>query len=219
MSFRSQNSFWGSLSPLGGLAGAGLLIMASARLSWAIIVVGSLLWVYGLTALTFSFLLKTFGKNIFPEKGIVSLNICIASFFGSIYILLFWLLSPFAAFEVLLLLLLVPLFFAGSGIVQQIQDQSENYLVDFFEHVSDAVSQAVFLGGLLIAFSIVREPLSYCSLTLPGTYQGMITIIQFNDDSFLPINIFASSAGALLLLGYIICLYQYGKNKINYGGM
>jgi hypothetical protein len=219
MSLGRQHSFWGSLSPLGGLTGAGLLIMASARLSWAITVAGSLFWVYGLTAFTFSFLLKTFENKFFPVavKGRVSLYTCIAAFFGSVYLLMFWLICPFAALEVFLILLLVPLFFAGSGIVQQIASQSENHQIDIFEHVSDAVSQAVYLAVLLIAFSIVREPLSYSSLTFPGTYQGMITIMHFRENSFFPINLFASSAGALLLLGYIICLYQYSKNKISPG--
>jgi hypothetical protein len=217
MSLSRQHSFWGSLSPLGGLTGAGLLIMASARLSWAITVVGSLFWVYGLTAFTFSFLLKAFGNKFFPVSGRSSLCTCLAAFFGSIYLLMFWLLCPFAALEVFFLLLLVPLFFAGSGIAKQISSQSDSYQIDVFEYVSDAVSQAVYLVGLLVAFSIIREPLSYSSLTFPGSYQGMITIMQFNENSFFPINVFASSAGALLLLGYIICLYQYGKDKISPG--
>jgi hypothetical protein len=140
-----------------------------------------------------------------------------AAFFGSIYLFLFWLLSPFAALEVFMLLLLVPLFCAMSGIVQQIPSGSDNSRLDTFEYVSDAVSQAASLAGLLIVFSIVREPLSYCSLSFPGTYQGMITIMYFSENAFFPINIFSSSAGALLLLGYIICLYQYGRGKVKTG--
>jgi len=213
MNISRQYSFWGSLSPLGGLTGAGLLIMASARLSWAITIAGSLLWVYGLTAFVFSFLSSTLSNKFFPVKGRTTFYTCLAAFFGSVYLLLFWLLSPFAALEVFMLLLLVPLFCAGSGIAQQISSASEKLQIDTFEYVSDAVSQAASLAGLLIAFSIVREPLSYCSLSLPGTYQGMITIMYFNENSFFPIGIFSSSAGALLLLGYFTCLYQYGKDK------
>ena len=219
MGLGRQHSFWGSLSPLGGLTGAGLLVMASARLSWAITVVGSLFWVYGLSALAFSFLLSVLGKKFFPVKGRTTLYTCLAAFFGSIYLLMFWLLCPFAALEVFMLLLLVPLFFAGSGIVQQIHSLSEKSSLDIFEHVSDAVSQSASLAGLLIAFSIIREPLSYLSLTFPGTYNGMITIMYFHENAFFPLNIFASSAGALLLLGYIICLYQYSKDKISPGGI
>jgi hypothetical protein len=212
MSLNRQHSFWGSLSPFGGLTGAGLLIMASARLSWAIAIAGCLFWVYGLTAFTFAFLSTTIGEKIFPARGRSALYTCLASLWGSIYLFMFWLLCPFAALEVFSLLLLVPLYCASSGIVEEIASSRENSHIEIFEHVSEAVSQAPVLAGLLIALSIIREPLSYCSLSFPGSYQGMITIMYFKASSLFPIGIFASSAGALLLLGYFICLYQYYKN-------
>jgi len=228
-----QYSFWGSLSPLGGLAGASLLIMASARLSWAITVAGSLFWVYGLTALTYSFLFTNFGGKFFPVKGRAIVYTCIAAFFGSLYLFMFWLLCPFAALEVFMLLLLVPLFCAGSGITLLLSSAAKKSVtadgntryynvpeksnIDIFEYISIAVSQAAFLAVLMIAFSIIREPLSYCSLSFPGTYRGMITIMYFNENSFFPIGIFSNSAGALLLLGYLVCLYQYGKDRFSPG--
>jgi len=214
MSINRQHSFWGPSSPLGGLTGAGLLVMASARLSWAITVAGCIFWVYGFTAFTFSLLLSLLGKKIFPVKGSKVLYVCLASFWGSVYILIFWLLCPFAVFEVFLLLLLVPLYFAGSDIIEQLVLLPENSYRDVFEDVSDAFSQATVLSVLIILFSIIREPLSYCSLTFPGSYQGMITIMYFNSNSFFPIRIFSVTAGALILLGYLICLYQYSKNYI-----
>ena len=211
MSMSQQHSFWGSFSPLGGLTGAGLLVMATARLSWAITVAGSLFWVYGLASFSFIFLTSVAGEKILPVKGKMHLFTCLASFFGSTYLLMFWLLCPFAAFEVFLPLLLVPLFCAGSGISERIVSPPENSNLDVFDYVSEAVSQAAVLAGLLIALSIIREPLSYCSLSFPGTHQGMVTIMYFKTSSFFPIGIFAPSAGALLLLGYFICLYQYCK--------
>jgi hypothetical protein len=214
MSINRQHSFWGSLSPLGGLTGAGLLIMASGRLSWAVVITGSLFWVYALTTLTFSFLVSVIGKRFFPVHGRRAFFVCLASFWGVIYLLMFWLLCPFAALEVFLLLLLVPLFCASSGIVEQVSMISENSHIDIFDQISDSVSQAAVLSGLLIVFSVIREPFSYCSLSFPGSYQGMITIMYFQAGSFFPIGIFASSAGALLLLGFIICLFQYYKEFI-----
>jgi hypothetical protein len=212
MSIDRQHSFWGSGSPLGGLTGACLLVMASARLSWAITAAGCLFWVYGLTTFTLTLLMSLFGKKVFPAQGSKVLHICLASFWGSIYLLLFWLLCPFAAFEVFLLLLIIPLFFANSGIIEQLTLLPENSNHDIFENVSDAVSQAAVFSVLMILFSIIREPFSYCSLSFPGTYQGMITIMYFKSNSFFPIGIFSVSAGALILLGYLICLYQYSKN-------
>ena len=212
MSTNRQHSFWGSLSPLGGLTGAGLLIMATARLSWAVTVAGCLFWVYGLTAFTFTFISTTIGKKIFPKTGKTHLFTCLASFFGSVYLLLFWLLCPFAAFETFIPLLLVPLFCAGSGASEKIVSPPANSHVDVFDYVSDAISQAAVLAVLLIAFSVLREPLAYCTLSFPGSSQGMVTIMYFTTGSFFPIGIFAPSAGALLLLGSFICLYQYCKS-------
>ncbi|MCL2210466.1 MAG: hypothetical protein FWB95_00915 [Treponema sp.] len=211
MSLSRQHSFWGSLSPLGGLTGAGILIMASARLSWAITVAVGLFWVYGLTAFTFTFFITGARRKIFPENGRVSIYTCFSAFYGSLYIFMFWIVCPFAALEVFMILLFVPIFCTGSGIVQQMQSHIQNAHTDIFENVSDSISQAASLAGLLVVFSIIREPLSFCSLSFPGTYQGMVTIVYFKAGAFFPIGIFAASSGALLLLGYFICLYQYWK--------
>jgi len=212
MSTVKQHSFWSSSSPLGGLAGVGLLVIASARLSWAITVAGSLFWVYGLSAFSYAFLSGEAVKKFFPASGHKALYTCLSAFWGSLYLIMFWLLCPFAAFEVFIPLMLVPLFCAGMGSAGLIEYSDDNQNIDIFDKVSEAVSQAVALAGLLIAFSIIREPLSYSSLSFPGTSQGMFTIVDFKSGSFFPIGIFAPSSGALLLLGYFICLYQYSKN-------
>jgi hypothetical protein len=211
MNLKNQHSFWGSFSPLGGLTGMGLLIMASARFSWALTIACGLFWVYGLTVISYM-LLSSAKVKIFPQEGRSLIFICLASFFGSIYLFLFWLLCPFAALEVFIQLLLIPLFCANSGLFRQITSMSENSHFDIFDYAAEGVSQASVLAGLLLMFSIIREPLAYCSLSFPGSYNGMITIFSYDAGSFLPIGIFSSSAGALLLLGYFICLYQYGRD-------
>jgi hypothetical protein len=191
------------------------MIIASARLSWAVTIAGGLLWVYALSALTFGIMFSMVNKKYFPEVGKYYVFICVASFWGGTYLLLLWLLCPLAAIETFLPLLLIPMFCAGCGIYERITSPLENMRLDIFDHISDAVSQAAILATLTIVFSIVREPLAYCSLSLPGSSEGMVTIMFFRLGSFFPIGIFASSAGALLLLGYFICLYQYGKNAIS----
>ncbi|MDR0322608.1 MAG: hypothetical protein LBI28_14015 [Treponema sp.] len=213
MSLARQNSFFGSLSPLGGLAGTGLLIMASARLSWAITVAGSLFWVYGLSSFAYTSLFSILKDKFFPIKGRGALYTCLASFFAAVYLLLFWLLSPFAAFEVFIPVLLVPLFCANSDFVEQVQSSSENITSDIYDNVSDTVAQAASISVLLVLFSFIREPLSYCSLSFPGTYHGMISIELYKAGSLLPTGIFTISAGALLLLGYFICMFQYFRGR------
>ncbi|MCL2277591.1 MAG: hypothetical protein FWC21_06800 [Treponema sp.] len=224
MNLSRQYSFWGSLSPLGGLSGVSLLVMASARLSWAIVVAGCLFWVYGLTTLAYAFLMTSFGNRFFPVQGKVPLFTCFASFFGGIYILLLWLICPFAALEILLPLLLVPLLCASSGVVQiidapEIKKAAEAakpslHSIDTMEHIANAVSQAISLSILLISFSIIREPVSYSMLSFPGSNHGIMTIMYLRENTFFPIGIFSQSAGALVLLGYVMCLYQYGKSKL-----
>jgi len=207
-----QNIFWDSLSPLGGLTAMGILIMASARLSWAIIVSGCLLFVYGITVFSFVFLINNTGKKIFPQNGRKTLFICFASFWGCIYVFLIWLFSPFAALETFLVMMLVPLYCASSGIAEKICFPQEKSSLDIFEFVSESVTDAAVISVILIAFSIIREPLAYCSLSLPGTFRGMIMIFKFNENSFLPIRLFVSSAGALILMGYILFIFQLSKS-------
>jgi hypothetical protein len=214
---KHQYSFWGSYSPLGGLAGAGLLVMASSRLSWAIIIAGSLFWVYGLTSLCFSLLSSVLDKKFFPEKGKKALYACFASFWGCVYLFLFWILCPLAAIEMFLPLLLTPLFCASSGIVGYITSSEEKVYHDVLEHLSEMIGEAASIAVLLVVFAIIREPLSYCMLSFPGSYQGLMTIMYFKSNAFFPISFFASSAGGLLLLGYFICLYQNFKGSFIHG--
>ena len=213
MSTKRQHYFWGTDSPLGSLSGVCLLIIASSRLSWAITVSVGLFWVYGLTTFAFAFLCSPVMKKIFPQKGRIYIFTCLSSFFGSIYILLFWMLCPFAAFEVFLPLMLIPLLCVMSGIPEKIAFPAKPN-IDLFDYVPEAVSQAAVLAGLLIVFSIFRELLAYSSLSVPGSNLGMVTIINFKDGIIFPVGIFAPSAGALLLLGYFICLFQYYREKL-----
>ena len=214
-----QHPFWGSLSPFGGLTGAGLLIMATGRLSWALTTAGCVLWVYTLSVLASAFLCSDICKRFFPLGGRPYIFICISSFFGSLYLLLFWLLCPFAALEVFLPLSLAPLYCAGSGILARVVPVSAEEKPGgtssavIGEAVSAAAAEAAVLAGLLIVVSVMREPLCFCSLSLPGTYRGMVTLFSFNGKAFFPVRIMASSAGALLLLGYISGLYQYFRSK------
>jgi hypothetical protein len=212
-----HSHFWDSLSPLGGLTALGILIMASSRLSYAITVSGCLIWVYGLTTFTYSILSKTITNNIFPRNEEKVLYIFFASFWSSIYILLFWFLCPFAALEVFLILMLVPLFFAAGCNIEKTASIHGNSNEDIFDIITESVSKAFVLSGLLIASSIIREPLSYCSLSLPGSYRGMIMVLHFNENSFLPVRLLISSSGALILFAYFTGLYQYLNNSSSTG--
>ena len=67
-----------------------------------------------------------------------------------------------------------------------------------------------------MAFALIREPLGFLSLSLPGGAHGSVLLFSFNMKSFLPIQLIASSGGALLLLGYFWGLYKF-MNKVQEG--
>jgi len=194
----TQHLFWGSASPLAALSGGGLLIMATVRFSYALITGISLLWVYCLSALVCRAAVK-----IFPRQGLAACQTILASFFAGIFLLLFWIISPFIALEIFFIVSLVPLFCVSSGIFQRLDS------LDSIDAVALAFSEAAVLSGLLLAFALIREPLGLLSLSLPGGSQGIIFIFSAKSETLLPIRFIASSSGALILLGYIFALYRH----------
>jgi len=184
------------------LSGAALLIMASDRLAHAITVTGALIWVYALSSLA-----AYAGARFLPQRGRTLLLAFLTSFFAGTYLLLLWILSPLCALETFFVISLIPMFCMVSGVLKQLETQDiDDILLAFF-------SEAMILGTLIIIFALIREPLGYLSLSLPGGARGMILLFSFSTESFLPIHVIASSCGALLLLGYLLGLYRYLKIK------
>jgi hypothetical protein len=194
--------FWGTFSPLASLTGGGLLVMATGRLAYAIVAAGALVWTYSLSALAFFP-----GRRVFPERGKNPVLVFLSAFIGSIYLLLLCFASPILGMETFFFVSLTPLLCTGSGLFERINS------LDLDEAVSRAFGEAAVFGGLLIAFSLIREPLGYFSLSLPGGVHGIIKIFSSEEETFLPIHIIAGSAGALLLLGYGVSLYRSFRSR------
>jgi hypothetical protein len=188
------------ISPAAVLPGGGLLIIASGRLAHAVAVAGALAWVYGLTSLAIYAAAK-----VFPRHGRTGLFSFLASFMAALYLFILWLLSPICAMEVFFAVSLVPVFYilCVSGRFDALS-AADSFFSSFFEALS--------LGVLLLAFALIREPLGFVSLSLPGGAQGSVMLFSFNKESLLPIQLAASSGGALLLLGYFWGLYKLNNN-------
>ena len=197
MSYRISSN----ISSLTWLVGAALLIMASDRLAHAIVVTGALVWVYSLSTLA----IHAGAKNI-PLQIRPVLIAFVVSFIAGLYLLLFWMLSPLCALQTFFVISFVPVVCMVSGIFNRLKDLS---LSDTFY---TSCSEALIVGSLIICFAIVREPLGFGSLSLPGGAQGIVLLFSFPADSFLPIRIIASSSGGLLLLGYSLGMYRYFKS-------
>lgn len=165
---KKQHVFWGSLSPLAGLSGGALLIIASARLFFALAAAGALLWVYGLSAL-----FRYAGSRLFPGRLRPLILLCTASFAGSVYLLAFWFVNPLAALEAFLFISLVPLFCAGSGIFSRIESLS------LPDAVFRALGEAAVLGGLTIALAVLRELLGFYSFSLPASSLGIALLLGY----------------------------------------
>jgi hypothetical protein len=187
--------FWGFRSPLATLCGGSLLVLASVRLSFALVCSFALLWVYILTGLVMRIPFLPAGK-----KG--GIGPFLASFIGGIYILLLFFISPILVMDTLFFLILCPLCCISSGVL----DQPEK--TDDSEAVLQAGAEGLALSALILGLSLIREPLGYGCLSLPGIRQGLVNFIEFPRDNRLPVRIIAAAPGALFLLGYGIALFR-----------
>jgi hypothetical protein len=187
-------------TPLFTLAGAGLLIMASSRLAFALVTAAALLWVYNAAAAALFF-----GQPWYPsaKTGRTAARIILASFLGCLFLLFLWVTSPLLALETSAVILLVPCYASISPLFDKADGSNIATLL------LKSSFEAGSLGLLIIAFALIREPVGFMSLSLPGGRQGIIELFSpVDENGFLPVRIIAGSAGALLLLGYGAALFR-----------
>jgi Na+-translocating ferredoxin:NAD+ oxidoreductase RnfE subunit len=182
------------------------MIIATSRLAFALGAAGALIWVYTLTALILSF-----AKPILPKKGLPVLQLFLVSFLGSMYMLIFHGINPYLGMETTFLFLLCPLSCAGSGICRRIEGLPHR------KSIFQAFLEALILGGLLVALALIREPLGFGSLTLPGGPQGLAALFAFGSPAgalYFPVRIISGASGGLLLLGYVLILFRRLKGRL-----
>ena len=199
----NSHLFWGSHSPLSALTGAGLIIMASGRFSSAILCLGALVWVYGLTAMVFSA-----ARSIMPDRGRKIILLFLSSFFCGLFMLLIGLINPMLILGTAFFLILIPPCCLGSGFFEA----SESY--DASEVLYRALLEAFVLAGIILALALVREPLGMGTISFPGGIQGTTELFDVRqDNTFVPIRFLAASAGGLVLLGYGAALFRYYRER------
>jgi len=236
--------FWGPYGPFSALTAAALFIMASVRLSYAIICAGAVLWVFGLTALVYFSAAK-----IMPAKGRPIILLFLSSLLCSIYILLTGLANPLLVNATWFYMVLIPPCCIGSGLFEedpvkpapanqvqanqapanQVQanqapvnqtptnQASVNHSpvnlaqVNLAEILPRVCLEALCLGIILIAFSLIREPLGSGSLSLPGGPWGFFNIFGENSTEPFAVQVISVSAGGFILLGFSIALFRFFK--------
>jgi hypothetical protein len=172
--------------------------MASSRLAFAIICAGALLWVYGFTSLVYFS-----SRKILPRRGTSVVLLFLSSLMCSLYVLCLSLMNPLSIMGTSFFLFLIPPCCIGSGIFKRLDT------LETAGACSRALLESAALGGLLIAVSLLREPLGMGSVSFPGGVEGMVEISGGGHEGFFPIRIFAVSAGGLLILGYAVALFRY----------
>jgi hypothetical protein len=230
--------FWGINSPLSAFTGVGLIVIASGRITSALVCLAALLWTNALTMFA-----AGIGRKVLPEKGSDAVLVFVSSFGSFLFYFFLSLASPFLAMENALCILLCPAFLLASGLYSRVREY------DTPEMVFQAVSEALVLGALILALALIREPLGSASVSLPGL--GLIrfaggevppdsvpepglllepqasleprvpselqvpTELQAPSGFQVPLELLALlklSSGAFIILGYAVALYRRRRN-------
>jgi hypothetical protein len=192
-----DHPFWGRHAPFTALTGASLLILASGRTAYALLILGALLWHH-----TLLILVLNVTKPIFPRKGKDVVVFFLSGVLNSSYLLFLFLLNPLLALEIYLYCLLVPVHGYTSHLVSRLEN------MEIEDALFRAVSEAASIGILIVALALIREPLGFGSLSLPGGSGGIVRLFASGESTHFPIRIFAGSSGALILLGYGVTLFN-----------
>jgi Na+-transporting NADH:ubiquinone oxidoreductase subunit NqrD len=189
-------------SPSFLIAASPLVIAGTSRLAFALISALALLWVYGVSAAAVRLIRRFSPKKIYYTV----LSLLLFSMIGSFFLLIVELVNPVLAKETALLVFFAPVICFACGIGTRSEDAP---LKTAF---AGACVEALRIGLFLVFFALVREPLGYGSLSLPGGARGVYELFRINAAGF-PVQIIASSAGALLLLGYIFLVFRMVRTQ------
>jgi Na+-transporting NADH:ubiquinone oxidoreductase subunit NqrD len=184
-------------SPSFLIAASPLVITGTSRLAFALISALALLWVFGVSAMAVRLIRRFLPKKIFYTV----LSLFLFSMIASFFLLIVELANPVLGKETALLVFFTPVICFACGIGTRSEDAP---LKPAF---IGAFTEALSIGLFLVFFALVREPLGYGALSLPGGARGVYELFMINAAGF-PVHIIAGSAGALLLLGYIFLVFR-----------
>ncbi|MDR1220314.1 MAG: hypothetical protein LBK73_12000 [Treponema sp.] len=189
--------FFNTRNPLFTLMCMGLLLFSSSRLSFAIVIAVALVWVYVLTALALFA-----ARPILPKEGRGAVMVFLSSLITLFFLFILWFISPLLTIELLYVTLLVPVSFIGAFPREKLDSLNAS------ETMVETLSQTGAIGCVIIALSLVREPLGFMTLSFPGGVQGFIELFNGSDATgFFSLRILAVASGAFFLLGYMTALF------------
>lgn len=191
--------FWGYTSPLYSLWAVGFLVFSSSSLAYGIIAFLDILGVFLVSSVGILSFLYLF--NIKERAAWQILMILVPAFVQYVFLLALSFISPILYLETFFFLLIVPFLFLSSGI--PVLDFSSPQRV-----VGQSIIKALIVGLLGIALSCIREPFGHGSLTIPTRY-GAVNFLSSEQSASIAIQLLASTAGFLILFGYVVALYRF----------
>jgi hypothetical protein len=172
-----------------------LLVIASGRITQALVCALSLIWIGVFTMTT-----AGLGRKYLPSETEDTVLVFIAALGSGIFYLVLSFVDPILAMESGLIIALSPAYIISSGLYHRVKEY------DTLEMFSQAMAEALVLGLLVLGLSLIREPLGYGAVSLP-----MVGMIRFAKEE--PLRILQVSSGTLILFGYGMALYRYFRNQ------
>jgi len=117
------------------------------------------------------------------------------------------LLNPLIILGMGFFLILVPPYCLSTGLFEASEPEYPG------EVFSRALLEAIVMANVILALALIREPLGMGTLSFPGGVQGIVELFNSQEDSFVPVRLLSASAGGLLLLGYVVALYRYFRER------
>ena len=210
MNIRLQSHFfWGPYGPFSALTGAGLFVMASVRFSYAVVCAGAFLWVFCMTALVY----YSAGKFL-PARGRPVILLFLSSLLCSIYILLVGFANPLLIYRIWFFMIMIPPCCMGAGLFTGMDSEPKADIL------SRVWLEALSYGLILIAFSLIREPLGTGALSLPGGPWGFFEIFWIGGGAsgFFPVQIISIPAGGFIILGFAVALFRAMRSRQSIAG-
>lgn len=197
MKERTGIPFFSDVSgPLPTLSGAILLIGATSRFSYALILCAAVLTVYlAVPAIV------QFASSAIPAAHATFIRAVIASTVAGLFALgagAFW---PLLVRELGLYLMAVPLSLMASGLLDRTEAAGKLRALQLSAY------EAVNLCVLAVAFSLVREPLGFGVLSVPAP-DGIAAVVGNEKNASAALVVFSSAAGGFILFGYVLALFR-----------
>jgi hypothetical protein len=192
-----RNNPWGSHSPLMSLTGIALIIAASARLSTSIIVFFLLTIIY-----TITLSIVHAGKSIIPAKYKTAIVIMIVTFISSLLYFFIVLIDPISSMELYFIVFLIPITFLSSHL------ETKTSYLSAGEEILLGAKQASILGGIIIAISMIREPLGYGTLSLPFSNKSLYLLPESIQEQAV-LQVFSAPIGGFIISACFIALVRF----------